>query len=70
MEEHTIYNYQLQHIHDALRLTSRILECHKQETAHDRSVVKALAFAENALNNDINKPVSLLELLREQNPIK
>ena len=49
MEEVTIYKYQLKAMIEALRLTARIHDCHKKETCHDRMVISAKKYGENAI---------------------
>jgi hypothetical protein len=49
MKEIIIYEYQLNVIYEALRLTSNIHESSKGKTCFDRQVRQAKKFAENAL---------------------
>ena len=50
MEEITIYKFQLEVIKEALRITANIHGSRKKkETCHDRMVVQAEKYAENAL---------------------
>lgn len=51
MNEHTIYEFQLKVIIDALRLTSQFHHCSKGETCFDRQVRQALQYAKNALDD-------------------
>ncbi|MDA3906426.1 MAG: hypothetical protein PF484_10150 [Bacteroidales bacterium] len=53
MEEVTIYKFQLEAIKDALRVTANIHNSRKTlETCHDRMVVQAEKYAENALKGE------------------
>lgn len=49
MEEITIYQFQLETIIEALRLTSNYNESSKGETCYDRQVRQAYKYAQNAL---------------------
>ena len=49
MKEITIYEFQLEQILDALRITSNIHESSKGLTCHDRQVRNAYLYAKNAL---------------------
>lgn len=58
MEEITIYKFQLEAIKEALRVTANIHNSRKKlETCHDRMVVEAEKYAENALNGEKDKVV-------------
>jgi len=58
MEEIVIYKYQLEVILEALRITANIHNSRKTlETCHDRQVVQAERFAENALSGKIDEKV-------------
>ena len=58
MEEVTIYRFQLEAIADALRVTANIHNSRKTlETCHDRMVVQAEKYANNALNGEKDKEV-------------
>ena len=53
MEEITIYKFQLEVIKEALRITANIHGSRKKkETCHDRMVVQAEKYAENALKGE------------------
>lgn len=58
MKEVTIYQYQLQVIIDALRLTSNIHDSEKGDTSFDRQVRQALEFARNAIEGNKDTKVS------------
>lgn len=61
MEEITIYKYQLETIKEALRVTANIHNSRKsRETCHDRMVVKAEQYAENALKGEKDKEVKYI----------
>lgn len=49
MKEIAIYEFQLEQILDALRITSNIHESSKGLTCHDRQVRNAYLYAKNAL---------------------
>lgn len=49
MKEITIYEFQLETILEALRITSNIHGSHKGKTCHDRQVRQAYQYAKNAL---------------------
>jgi hypothetical protein len=58
MEEVTIYKFQLEAIKEALRVTANIHNSRKTlETCHDRMVVQAEKYAENALKGEKDKEV-------------
>ena len=58
MEEITIYKFQLEAIKEALRVTANIHNSRKTlETCHDRMVVQAEKYAENALKGEKDKVV-------------
>lgn len=58
MEEITIYKHQLESIREALRVTANIHNSRKnKETCHDRMVIQAEQYAENALNGEKDKRV-------------
>ncbi len=58
MEEITIYKFQLESIKEALRVTANIHNSRKtKETCHDRMVVQAEQYAENALKGEKDKEV-------------
>ena len=58
MEEITIYKFQLEAIKKALRVTANIHNSRKTlETCHDRMVVQAEKYAENALKGEKDKVV-------------
>ena len=58
MEEITIYKFQLEAIKEALRVTANIHSSRKaMETCHDRMVVQAEKYAENALKGEKDKVV-------------
>jgi len=48
MKEITIYEFQLDNIIEALRITSNIHKCSQGITCHDRQVRDALLYAKNA----------------------
>lgn len=50
MKEIIIYEFQLNEIINALRMTSNIHNCSAKETCHDRVVTKAMKMAQNALD--------------------
>lgn len=52
MKEITIYEFQLETIIDALRITSRIHDSSKGATCHDRQVRQAYEYAKNALKGE------------------
>jgi hypothetical protein len=60
MKEIVIYEYQLKAILDALQTTSRIHNCTKGVTCHDRMVRQAYKFAENALKGEHKTEVSYI----------
>ena len=61
MEEITIYKFQLEAIREALRVTANIHESRKKkETCHDRMVVQAEQYAENALKGEKETVVKYL----------
>jgi hypothetical protein len=61
MEEVKIYKFQLKAIQNALRLTKQIyVDDKEEETCYARQVKQAKLYAENALNNDIDKHVPYL----------
>lgn len=58
MEEIIIYKFQLEAIKEALRVTANIHNSRKTlETCHDRMVVQAEKYAENALKGEKDKVV-------------
>lgn len=58
MEKITIYKFQLKSIKEVLRVTANIHGSRKnKETCHDRMVVQAEQYAENALKGEIDKDV-------------
>lgn len=58
MEEITIYKFQLEAIKEALRVTANIHNSRKTlETCHDRMVVQAEKYADNALKGEKDKVV-------------
>lgn len=58
MEEITIYKFQLEAIKEALRVTANIHNSRKTlETCHDRMVVQAEKYTENALKGEKDKVV-------------
>ena len=52
MEEITIYQFQLEAIVNALRLTANIYGCRDGKTSYDRQVRQAEQYSKNALNGD------------------
>ena len=60
MEEITIYKFQLETILDALRLTANNYDCRRGKTCYDRIVRQAEQFAQNALNNEMDKNVKYM----------
>lgn len=52
MKEITIYQFQLEAIIEALRVTSNIHKCSQLVTCHDRMVTQAKKYAENALEGN------------------
>ena len=66
MEEITIYNFQLENIIEALRITSNIHKCSKLETSHDRQVRSALQYARNALSGNKDVEVNYMTGLNKQ----
>ena len=60
MKEVVIYEYQLNAILEALRVTSCIHNSTKGVTCHDRMVRQAYKFAENALNGEHKTEVSYI----------
>jgi hypothetical protein len=60
MEEIVIYEYQLETILEALRITSNIHNSTRGETCHDRQVRQAYKFAENALRGEHKTEVSYI----------
>lgn len=52
MKKIVIYEFQLQTIIDALRLTSNMNNSSKGETSYDRQVRQAYEYAKNALKGD------------------
>lgn len=57
MEEVVIYRFQLESIHDALRVTANIHNSRQRETCHDRMVAQAELYAKNALAGEKDKRV-------------
>ena len=59
MKEITIYEFQLDEIIEALRMTANLHGSSSKETAFDRVVMKATAFAKNAKegNKDIQPKI-------------
>ncbi len=49
MKEVIIYEFQLEKIYEALRITSNIHNCNLGKTCHDRMVRQSLKYADNAL---------------------
>jgi hypothetical protein len=60
MKEIVIYEFQLDRIIEALRITSNIHNCKTKETCFDRQVCQALAFARNAKEGNKDKQVNYL----------
>jgi len=57
MKKVEIYEFQLKEIQDALRLTANIYKCRKKKTCWDRTVTQAEQYANNALEEKIDKIV-------------
>ena len=57
MKEIIIYEFQLDEIIDALRMTSNLYDSSKGETCFDRTVRQAKQYAENAKND--NKDITV-----------
>ena len=66
MEEITMYKFQLENIIEALRITSRIHNCSKGKTCHDRQVRSALQYAKNALKKSKDVEVCYMTGLNKQ----
>lgn len=60
MKKVEIYEFQLEAIKNALRLTANAYGCRSGETCLDRNVRQAEKYAENALNGDIDKRVNYI----------
>ncbi len=60
MKEVTIYQFQLEVILEALRITSNIHHSSEGKTSHDRQVRQAYKYAENALNGEKDEPVKYI----------
>lgn len=58
MKEIVIYEYQLDAIITALSSASRIMDCSKLKTCHDRDVQSALRYAEDAKKGEIEGAVN------------
>ena len=54
MGDELYYNFQLEQIYDALRLTANIHDCRKKVTSWDRQVTISEKYAKNALDGKIN----------------
>ncbi len=65
MKEIIIYEFQLENIIEALRITSNIHNCSKGETSHDRQVRAALQYAKNALYGDKDTEVNYMSGLNK-----
>lgn len=57
MEEIVIYEFQLETIKNALRLTANIYDCRGKKTCFDREVMQSIAFVDNALSGEKDKEV-------------
>lgn len=60
MKEITIYEFQLDTIIEALRVTSNIHKSQQGITCHDRQVRQALQYAKNAKENLIDVQVNYM----------
>lgn len=61
MKEITIYQFQLETILEALRITSNIHNSHAGETCHDRQVRQAYQYAKNALEGNKDTEVNYMK---------
>ena len=60
MKEIIIYEFQLEAIIDALRMTSNLHDSQKGETCFDRTVRQSYEFAKNALAGEKDKEVEYI----------
>jgi len=60
MREITIYQFQLEEIIDALRMTSNLHDSSLGKTCFDRTVRQAKQYAENALNGNKDTKVKYM----------
>lgn len=66
MKEIIIYEFQLERILEALRITSNIHKCSEGVTNHDRQVRIALQYAKNALYGDKDTEVNYMSGLNKK----
>ena len=60
MEKVEIYRFQLEKIHNALRLTANAYDCREKVTSLDRIVTQSEQYAQNALDGKIDERVNYL----------
>lgn len=57
MKELKIYEYQLKHLQDTLRVVANTLNSRSKTTCLDRDVMQSIGMVDNALKGDIDKRV-------------